>query len=156
MSKSILIIDDDPLVLQFTHLVLGQAGYAVTTAKSGELALSVLSHARPSLVLLDIDLPDMTGLKVLEILRRHRCLTMPIVMMTAKKDAPTVQAALRNGASGYITKPFTPAALRERVEALLAPAKPQVPPHAPPQAPPEARLQAATLAPAGPATFVLD
>jgi two-component system OmpR family response regulator len=123
MSKSILIIDDDDLVLQFAHLVLGQAGYLVSSARTAELGLATLAHAPASLLLLDINLPDMTGLKVLEILRRHRRSKTPVVMMTAKGDAATIGRALAAGANGYIVKPFTPKVLIDHVEAIINPRK---------------------------------
>lgn len=124
MSKSILIVDDDDLVLQFAHLVLGQAGYLVSSARTAELGLATLAHAPTSLLLLDINLPDMTGLKMLEILRQHRRSKIPVVMMTAKGDAATVSRALAIGANGYIVKPFTPQVLIGHVEAIINPRKP--------------------------------
>ena len=124
MSKSILIVDDDDLVLQFAHLVLGQAGYLVSSARTAELGLATLAHAPASLLLLDINLPDMTGLKMLEILRQHRRSKIPVVMMTAKGDAATVSRALATGANGYIVKPFTPQILLGHVEAIINPRKP--------------------------------
>lgn len=124
MSKSILIVDDDDLVLQFAHLVLGQAGYLVSSARTAELGLATLAHAPASLLLLDINLPDMTGLKMLEILRQHRRSKIPVVMMTAKGDAATVSRALAIGANGYIVKPFTPQVLVGHVEAIINPRKP--------------------------------
>lgn len=124
MSKSILIVDDDDLVLQFAHLVLGQAGYLVSSARTAELGLATLAHAPVSLLLLDINLPDMTGLKMLEILRQHRRSKIPVVMMTAKGDAATVSRALATGANGYIVKPFTPQILIGHVEAIINPRKP--------------------------------
>jgi DNA-binding response OmpR family regulator len=124
MGKSILIVDDDDLVLQFAQLVLGQAGYLVSSARNAELGLAVLAHAPPALLLLDINLPDMTGLKMLEILRRHRRSTTRVVMMTAKSDAATIGRALAAGADGYIVKPFTPQVLIGHVEAVINPRKP--------------------------------
>jgi DNA-binding response OmpR family regulator len=124
MSKSILIVDDDDLVLQFAHLVLGQAGYLVSSARTAELGLAALAHAPAALLLLDINLPDMTGLKMLEILRRHRRSRIPVVMMTAKGDAATISRALAIGANGYIVKPFTPQVLVGHVEAIINPRKP--------------------------------
>jgi DNA-binding response OmpR family regulator len=124
MGKSILIVDDDDLVLQFAQLVLGQAGYLVSSARNAELGLAVLAHAPPALLLLDINLPDMTGLKMLEILRRHRRSTTRVVMMTAKSDAATIGRALAAGADGYIAKPFTPQVLIGHVEAVINPRKP--------------------------------
>lgn len=127
MAKSVLIVDDDDLVVQFAHLVLAQAGYQVSSAPSGEDALRTLALAQPSLVLLDIALPDMTGLKVLELLRGIRKLKTPIVMMTARNDAATVRQAVAAGANGYIVKPFKPDTLIERVETLLRPPRPRPP-----------------------------
>ena len=129
MPSGILIIDDDPMVRQFVDLALVQRGYSATSEATGELGLRALQTNRWDLVLLDIDMPDMTGLEVLRLIRRsHR---VKVMMMTAKGDAATVREALANGADGYIVKPFSARDLLKRVDAMLQPAKPRLPADAP-------------------------
>lgn len=118
MGRSVFVIDDDPMIRQFVELVLHQAGYRVSSAATGAMGIEVVQASRWDLVLLDIDMPDMTGLSVLGVLRRQR-VRPPVMMMTAKGDAQTVRVALEAGAAGYMVKPFTAANLLRRVEAML-------------------------------------
>ncbi|WP_172264176.1 response regulator transcription factor [Caulobacter sp. RHG1] len=112
------MIDDDPMIRQFVELVLHQAGYRVSSASTGVMGVEALQASRWDLVLLDIELPDMTGLNVLGVLRRQR-VRPPVMMMTAKGDAVTVRVALEAGAAGYLVKPFAAHNLLRRVEAML-------------------------------------
>jgi len=125
MAAAILIIEDDPLVRQFVELVLAQAGYNVSSVGTGELGLKALQQSKWDLVLLDINLPDMTGVALLRLLRRYQRVKAPVMMMTAKGDLATVREAMEAGADGYLVKPFTPDALTKRVGAMLDP-KPKV------------------------------
>lgn len=134
MAPSVLIIEDDPLVRQFVELVLSQASYNVSSVGTGELGLKALQTSKWDLVLLDIQLPDMTGVDLLRLLRRYQRVKATVMMMTAKGDLATVRDAMDAGADGYLVKPFTPDALTKRVEAMLNP-KPKdeaVPEPAPP------------------------
>jgi DNA-binding response OmpR family regulator len=121
MPTTILVIDDDPLIRQVADLVLTQAGYTVASASTGESGLHMIDHTRAQLVLLDIQMPDMSGLAVLNILRRHRRNKVPVMMLTAKGDVETVKAALSAGANGYMVKPFKADDLIRRVQAALKP-----------------------------------
>ena len=121
MPTTILVIDDDPLIRQVADLVLSQAGYTVASASTGESGLHMIDHTRAQLVLLDIQMPDMSGLAVLNILRRHRRNKVPVMMLTAKGDVETVKAALSAGANGYMVKPFKADDLVRRVQAALKP-----------------------------------
>lgn len=118
MGRSVLVIDDDPMIRQFVELVLHQAGYRVSSAATGAMGVEALQSSRWDLILLDIELPDMTGLNVLSVLRRQR-VRPPVMMMTAKGDALTVRVALEAGAAGYMVKPFNAPNLLRRVEAML-------------------------------------
>jgi DNA-binding response OmpR family regulator len=122
-AAAILVIDDDLVVRQFVELVLGQAGYNVASAATGEAGIKALQAGRWDLVLLDIQMPDMTGLQVLRLLRRYQRVKAAVMMMTAKGDVATVREALETGADGYLVKPFAPADLLKRVEAMLDPEK---------------------------------
>lgn len=127
-STAVLVIDDDAVVRQFAELVLSQAGYSVSSVASAELGIKALQTARWDLVLLDINIPDMTGLEVLRLLRKYQKVKAAVMMMTARGDAATVREALSEGADGYLVKPFGPQDLLKRVEAMLNPEKFRSPP----------------------------
>ncbi|MET3666801.1 response regulator transcription factor [Caulobacter sp. 1776] len=120
---AVLVIDDDPVVRQFVELVLGQAGYTVSSATTGELGVKALQTARWDLVLLDINIPGMTGLEVLRLLRKYQKVKAAVMMMTSRGDLATVRQAMETGADGYMVKPFGPQDLLKRVEAMLNPDK---------------------------------
>jgi DNA-binding response OmpR family regulator len=118
MPHRILIVDDDPLVLQFVDLVLTQHGYKVSTAAASDTALQLLGRESFSLVLLDIRMPGMTGLDILRLMKA-RPNKPKILMMTAQRDPGTIMQAIEQGAAGYLVKPFKPLDLLKRVEAAL-------------------------------------
>lgn len=103
---AVLVIDDDPVVRQFVELVLTQAGYSVSSATTGELGVKALQTSRWDLVLLDINIPGMTGLEVLRLLRKYQRVKAAVMMMTARGDMATVREAMDTGADGYLVKPF--------------------------------------------------
>lgn len=119
MAATVLIVDDDPLIRQFVELVLAQEGYNVSTVGSGELALKALQQAKWDLVLLDIEMPDMSGLDLLELLRKYQKRPVRVMMMTARRDAATVTNSMVIGADGYLIKPFVPEDLIKRVKSIL-------------------------------------
>jgi DNA-binding response OmpR family regulator len=119
VSASVLVIDDDPLVSQFVDLVLTQAGYQVSLASTPETGLKALRQTRWDLVLLDIQMPGMSGIHLLKMLRQYQRLKVPVVMMTSRGDIETVRTASHAGANGYVVKPFTPEGLLSRIEAVL-------------------------------------
>lgn len=122
-APAVLVIEDDPVVRQFVELVLGQAGYSVSSVATGELGVKALQNTRWDLVLLDIQMPDMTGLEVLRLLRQYQRVKVAVMMMTAKGDEATVRQAMATGADGYLVKPFSPQDLLKWVEATLNPEK---------------------------------
>lgn len=138
MPRSILVIDDAPLIREVVDLVLSHAGHRVAAAPSGEIGLEALAHVRADLILLDIQMPGMSGLDMLRVLRQHRRLRTPVIMLTARGDIATVRQATKQGADGYIVKPFTPPNLVKRVNALLSgrAAPKAAPPPSPPTPPP--------------------
>lgn len=127
-SAAVLVIDDDAVVRQFVELVLAQAGYSVSSVATAELGIKALQTARWDLVLLDINMPDMTGLEVLRLLRKYQKVKAAVMMMTARGDVTTVREAMSQGADGYLVKPFGPQDLLKRVEAMLNPEKFRSPP----------------------------
>lgn len=119
MDRSILIVDDEPDMLQLLKRSLApELNCAVETASSGEMAVQVLSQKPFDLVLADIKMPGMNGLELLDLIKRN----MPgltVVMMTAYGSIETAVAAMKNGAHDFITKPFDHDALVIRLEKAL-------------------------------------
>lgn len=122
MSTQILIVEDDEMLGEMVELILEQAGYKTTRAKTGAIALEILTNARFDLILLDINMPGMSGLDVLQIVRQRRRLRTPVLMMTANQSAETVREVMALGGNGYVLKPFTPQALTGRIRKALEPA----------------------------------
>jgi response regulator of citrate/malate metabolism len=116
----VLVVDDDYMVAKIhTGFVARTPGFTVVgQAHSGEDALRAARELRPDLVLLDIYLPDMTGLAVLQALRETAS-DLDVLVITASREAETVQTALRGGVVHYLMKPFTYDDLRRRLDHFL-------------------------------------
>ena len=111
-----LVVDDDFMVGRLHgELVAALDGFEVVgTAHTGREALDLAERLRPDVVLLDVYLPDVSGLEVLEELRSGGCAEADVVMITAARDSETVSRALRFGAVHYLDKPFSSTDLRDR------------------------------------------
>lgn len=121
MTHHILVVEDDPLVREMVDLMLGQAGYRVSAARDGQVALDMLRYLKPSLILLDINMPGVSGLDVLRTVRQARRSQVPVLMMTANQSAETVREVMGLGGNGYVLKPFTHETLLARVKKALTP-----------------------------------
>jgi two-component system KDP operon response regulator KdpE len=118
MSEKILVVDDEPRVVQLVSKVLEAVGYQVIAAASGEPAIEMVALEQPDLVLLDILLPR--GLDGYEICRRIREFSeVPVIMLTAKAQDTDVLRGFDVGADDYLTKPFNAKELVARVRAVL-------------------------------------
>jgi DNA-binding response OmpR family regulator len=117
MTNKILIVEDDPNLLETLQYNLKKESYDVVTAADGELALEAARKEKPDLILLDIMLPKLSGFEVCRILRKE--MTTPIMMLTAKVDETDKVVGLEIGADDYITKPFSMRELIARVRAML-------------------------------------
>jgi len=116
----VLVVDDEPDLLELVHYNLTKAGYDVACVTSGAEALSHVRMHTPDLILLDVLLPDIDGLEVCKVLRRHPQTSMiPIVMLTARSEDADIVAGLEIGADDYLTKPFSPRVLLARIKAVL-------------------------------------
>ncbi len=113
-SRAILVVDDDPFILEFLKAVLEASGYPVMTASDGREALQLLESGRPGLILLDMAMPLLDGPGFLREMRRSSALTTPVVIMTAMDDARRLARDL--GAQGWLQKPFDLDALLDIVE----------------------------------------
>jgi two-component system alkaline phosphatase synthesis response regulator PhoP len=119
-AAKILAVDDEPELTDLMHYHLVRAGYQVTTAANGWEAIHAIRADRPDIVLLDLMLPDLDGFGVCEILRREAATaTIPIIIVSAWASADSRNLGLELGALDYITKPFSPQELVERVNRLL-------------------------------------
>ena len=119
-AYKILSVDDERDVTDLVSFHLARAGYQVTTAASGREALEAVQLTRPDLIILDLMLPDIDGFGICEILRRQAATaTIPIVILTAWATTDAQHLGLELGALDYLTKPFSPKELVERVRRLL-------------------------------------
>jgi DNA-binding response OmpR family regulator len=114
---TILVVDDEPKIMQLARDYLEHAGLRVVTAADGRAALRAVTRERPDLIVLDLRLPDMDGLDVARTLRKTS--TVPIIMLTARDDESDKLVGLELGADDYMTKPFSPKELVARVRAVL-------------------------------------
>ena len=120
MAERILVVDDEPDILELVRLALVEAGFAVETAASGAAALAALRRAPPALVVLDLMLPDVSGTELCRMIRaRPEWAGVLVLMLTAKGDEVDRIVGFELGADDYVTKPFSPRELVLRVRALL-------------------------------------
>ena len=117
MSSKILIVEDDPNLLEALKYNVRKEGHDAVTAVDGVQALEVARIDKPDLIILDIMLPKMSGFEVCRILRKE--MTVPILMLTARDDEVDKVAGLAFGADDYMTKPFSMRELLARIRAML-------------------------------------
>ena len=117
MNETILVVDDEPKIVQLARDYLEKNGFMVLSSGNGQQALAITRQERPDLIVLDLMLPGMDGLDVCRAIRRES--DVPIIMLTARAEEADQLIGLELGADDYITKPFSPRALVARVRALL-------------------------------------
>lgn len=123
-DAQILVVDDEPDILSVLVYHLSREGYRVTTAVNGQGALTTADTERPDLIILDLMLPGMDGYEVLQRLKRaDRTNSIPVILLTARREEEERVKGFEVGADDYITKPFSARELTLRVEALLRRAK---------------------------------
>lgn len=113
----ILVVDDDPQIRRVLKVTLGGQGFEVDTARHGEEALEKIRESRFDLVLLDFNMPGMSGLEVCRAIRSGS--EIAVIMLTVRDSESDTVAALDAGADDYITKPFKPSELAARIRAAL-------------------------------------
>ena len=119
-TDRILVVDDEPDIVALVVYHLAKAGYKVSSASTGTDALALAKRDRPSLVVLDLMLPGMSGFDVLGKLREEPSTSgIAVLMLTARKEEPDRIRGLELGADDYLTKPFSPQELVLRVGAIL-------------------------------------
>lgn len=127
----VLVVDDEPVIADVVARYLRRAGYATTTAATGQEALRRAGEQPPDVVILDLMLPDVDGLEVMRRLRQPDPRRLAIILLTARGDESDRVVGLRLGADDYVVKPFSSAELVARVDALMRRIEP-VPERAPP------------------------
>ena len=119
-AKKILIVDDEPDILEFLQYNLKKEGYEVVTAADGKQALEVAESTKPNLIILDIMMPELDGVETCRALRANKAFAeTPIAFLTARDEDFSQITALDVGGDDYITKPIKPRVLISRINALL-------------------------------------
>jgi DNA-binding response OmpR family regulator len=125
MSKTVLLCDDDPLLVDLVEYRLASRGWNVTVARDGAEALERLAEATPNAIVLDAMMPIHDGYEVLRRLRAEPATAVtPVIMLTARSQEQDVLRALDLGASDYVVKPFIPEELVARLTRLTSGAAP--------------------------------
>jgi len=118
---SVLVVDDDPVILRLLEVSFQLEGIDVTTAVDGEEGVAAVRRQRPDVVISDIMMPRLNGLELLAALHDDpETAALPVILLSAKAQAADVQRGLELGAADYITKPFDPLELLDRVYKVLA------------------------------------
>ncbi|MCX7027982.1 MAG: response regulator transcription factor [Spirochaetes bacterium] len=116
----ILVIEDDPDIVELLSVSFGKEGWRTAHAEDGEKALGLLEATGPTLCVLDLMLPGMDGLAVLRAIRsRAKGAALPVIIASARGEDADIVAGLELGADDYIAKPFSPKVLTARIRALL-------------------------------------
>ena len=115
--QSVLVVEDEQSIASFVSLYLKNAGYAVRAVGTGSGALNAVAAEMPSLIVLDLNLPDMDGIEICRRIRKSS--DVPILMLTARDEDVDKIIGLEVGADDYLTKPFNPRELVARVKSIL-------------------------------------
>src|SRR5512147_1785436 len=115
--KKILVVDDEPKIVQLARDYLEHAGFTVLAASDGKTALAIVRSSKPDLIVLDLGLPQLDGLDVTRSIRKDS--EVPIIMLTARSEESDKLIGLELGADDYLTKPFSPKELVARVRTVL-------------------------------------
>lgn len=116
-KEKILIVEDERHLLKVLQYNLEKAGYQVLTAPDGDAALRLLRQEKPSLVVLDVMLPGLDGFEILKVIRKEA--SIPVLMLTARREEMDRVLGLELGADDYVVKPFSVRELLARVKAIL-------------------------------------
>jgi two-component system response regulator ResD len=132
-TATVLVVDDEPTIVEIVGRYMERAGFETFTAADGYQALDLATEHRPDLVVLDVMLPGIDGIEVMERLQERPGPPIAVILLTARGEESDRLVGLRHGADDYVVKPFSPAELVARVEAVLrrvtpAPAREDMPP----------------------------
>jgi DNA-binding response OmpR family regulator len=118
-QKTVLVVDDEPTILEIVGRYMERAGFETCRAADGPEALRLAEERRPDLVVLDLMLPGIDGIEVMRQLRELPGKPIAVILLTARGEESDRVVGLRRGADDYVVKPFSPAELVARVEAVL-------------------------------------
>ena len=119
-AARVLVVDDDPVIQKLLKVNFEMEGYEVLSAADGAEGLDQVASGNPDVIILDVMMPKMNGLEVLAALKADSDTdTIPVILLSAKAQAGDVQAGLDRGANAYVTKPFDPLDLLDRVGTLI-------------------------------------
>ena len=121
-AQTVLVVEDEQSIASFVSLYLKNAGYGVRAVGTGAGALNAVAAETPSLIVLDLNLPDMDGIEICRRIRKSS--DVPILMLTARDEDVDKIIGLEVGADDYVTKPFNPRELVARVKSILRRASP--------------------------------
>ena len=122
MSRSVLVVDDEPNIVRSLEFLMSQAGYLVRVVHDGEQALQAIREQRPDLVLLDLMIPKRDGYEVCQAIRENPdWKDIHVIMLTAKGQEAERAKGIELGADDYVTKPFSTRALVQKVKGVLEP-----------------------------------
>ena len=120
MKQTVLVVDDDPLILRVVATVLDLEEFEVITATSASEALDLLASARPHLVVSDIMMPEMDGFELCQVIRDDPATAkLPVILLTARDSDVDRQRGADVGGDAYLTKPFSPLELIDEIDRLL-------------------------------------
>jgi DNA-binding response OmpR family regulator len=120
MPSTVLVVDDDPVILKLLEVNFDMEGFAVLIAREGEEGIEVARRERPDVIVSDVMMPKASGIELVAELKGNPATSdIPIVLLSAKAQNADVRSGLDAGADDYITKPFEPLDLVDRVTRLL-------------------------------------
>jgi CheY-like chemotaxis protein len=120
MARKVLVVDDDPIMHRVLKHYLEERGYETLTAGTGGQAIEVASNELPDLILLDVGMPDMSGLAALRQLKEQEATRLiPVIVITAHADRTTQLESKISGAAAFLTKPFRLAELLDALQKIL-------------------------------------
>jgi DNA-binding response OmpR family regulator len=122
VERTVLVVDDDPVILRLLEVNFEMEGFAVRTATDGIEGLEVARAEQPDVVVSDVMMPRMNGLELVKGLKDDpSTAAIPVILLSAKAQATDIRAGLDAGADDYVTKPFEPLDLVDRVNKLIPP-----------------------------------
>lgn len=119
----ILVIDDDPLMLQYLTLAVERMGFKAVAAHNGEIALDILQNDTINVIVCDVVMPKISGNSLVNILRTIYHINTPVLMISSLKDSLLLTKSLDWGANGFLEKPFNLQQLKERIINLISTTK---------------------------------
>lgn len=118
-APTVLVVEDDPTILQLLEVNFEMEGYIVLRAEDGEQGLAMARESRPDVIVSDVMMPKMSGLELVQALKTSAdTKAIPVILLSAKAQGSDVRLGLEAGADDYVTKPFEPLDLIDRVNAV--------------------------------------